>query len=131
MWRIVGIGGRGWWIWFLRAQRVHPRDGSGPCRMSDALILLGPGILSVLCRSSSLTVSVPNGAPQCCAPASFAPRCLCWLLVCEDVLRAQRERRTDTALNTGPKTTFLRCRRTRCCALRGALRTRRALQTRC
>eukprot|EP00966_Prymnesium_polylepis_P237620 5495701-Prymnesium_polylepis.2 len=35
-----------------------------------------------------------------------------------DVLRAQRERRTDTALNTGPTTTFLRCRRTRCCALR-------------
>eukprot|EP00966_Prymnesium_polylepis_P172688 3993719-Prymnesium_polylepis.1 len=30
-----------------------------------------------------------------------------------DVLRAQRERRTDTALNTAPKNAFLRCRRTR------------------
>eukprot|EP00966_Prymnesium_polylepis_P263068 6076208-Prymnesium_polylepis.1 len=48
-----------------------------------------------------------------------------------DVLRAQRERKADKKLEAHGKIASVRCRWTRCCASCDALRTRRALRTRC
>eukprot|EP00966_Prymnesium_polylepis_P184728 4281437-Prymnesium_polylepis.1 len=62
--------------------------------------------------------------------AGLSGYCLIVIVIAaRDVLRAQRERRTDTGLQHTPKRASLRCRWTSCCASHRALRTQRALRT--